>query len=185
MVYRNDLINKYIVAYTPLYFSKTVCKFLQFPNTIVSCSVLENVQAKGPGYGMGIPVTCTLWGPRKFEGNGCLRTHPYQRYEEKVLEINMKCLCLKWFEYYYYYYYYYYFHSVRQLERNFMVKGRFVPKKCPLIDCPLCRKILGEVLTLVLLVERNLSVKWECLPFGVSGNCRVERKTKAPGCSIL
>lgn len=60
MVYRNDLINKYIVAYTPLYFSKTVCKFLQFPNTIVSCSVLENVQAKGPGYGMGIPVTCTL-----------------------------------------------------------------------------------------------------------------------------
>ena len=72
-VYRNDLMNKYVVRHMPLNFSKAVCKFLQLSNTIVRCNVTGKHANKVPVNRLKIPVTCTLREPGKIEGSSCVR----------------------------------------------------------------------------------------------------------------
>lgn len=49
----------------PLHFSKSVCKFLELPNTTVRCSISGKCVNRGAGYALEIPVTYTLQQPQE------------------------------------------------------------------------------------------------------------------------
>ena len=62
VMYRNDLSRRIIVGNALMNVSKVLVKFLQLPNSFLTCKVTGNPVNRGTSYGLKIPVSYTCTG---------------------------------------------------------------------------------------------------------------------------
>ena len=65
MIYGNDFQKETLNGHMPRDIPKFIYKFLKLPNSKLSCKVKGKTLDRGTGYGLEIPVICTINVPKK------------------------------------------------------------------------------------------------------------------------